>query len=221
MKNAFFLLPGCFYSKCCLVLFPGLNSGKILKRTMGKGGRMATRVSIRCWSPSSSGGSKRTWRNPFLPKWNRSSGWRCLLCRSSITSKLWAGSCHHRVNICTKKPWDSQLTNCFFQWCLNTDVSSSIFMVRNRKFYCSCFLTWVRICTALFTLSVVWSMLNLRANPPPTDTDFSLIHLFLLCCSFSHLLSLCSVVGILLDTGSMKMSGMCSCQTCCFGGKTE
>lgn len=148
----FFLLLGCFCKKCCLVLFPGLNSGKILKRTTGKGGRTATRVFIRCWSPSSSGGSKRTWRNPFLPKWNRSSGWRCRLCRSSITSKLWAGSRHSSINIQTKKPWDRQVTYCFFQWCLNTDVSSSIFMVRKRKFYYSCFFIWVRIFTALFIL---------------------------------------------------------------------
>lgn len=66
----------------------GLSSGKILKKTMERGERMAIRVFIRYWSPSFFGESKKMWRNPFLPKWSRFSGWRCQPFRNSIISKF-------------------------------------------------------------------------------------------------------------------------------------
>lgn len=68
-------------------VLPGLSSGRILRRITGKVERTATRAFTKSWSRFCCAEWRRMWRNLCQPKWSRSSGWKCLLCRSSITSE--------------------------------------------------------------------------------------------------------------------------------------
>lgn len=100
-QELFWLLP--YFS----FLLPGLSSGRILRRIMGRVERMATRAFTKSWSRFSCAEWRRMWRNLCQPKWSRSSEWKCLLCRSSITSeslnKLLGGPVEMGTSFCG--PW--------------------------------------------------------------------------------------------------------------------
>lgn len=54
---------------------------------MGREGIMVITVFTKSLNPSFCGASRKTWKNPFLPRWNRSSVLICLHSRSSSTSE--------------------------------------------------------------------------------------------------------------------------------------
>lgn len=58
------------------IWFSGFTHGNGLRKSMVKAGTLATLACTRSWSLFCYAGSRRMWRNHYLPRWNRSLGWR-------------------------------------------------------------------------------------------------------------------------------------------------